>query len=125
MSMPVPRPHPDPLPQAGGGAVQAPPGPWREFWGSFSANAGAVAGLATVLVVILLALFAPWIAPYAPQLTDSSAFLKPPAWQAGGTWAHPLGTDAIGRDLLSRLIHGARLSCTSTFSAWPRTRRST
>jgi dipeptide transport system permease protein len=69
-----------------------------------------VAGLATVVVVILLALFAPWIAPYAPQLTDSSAFLKPPAWQAGGTWAHPLGTDAIGRDLLSRLIHGARLS---------------
>ena len=37
-------------------------------------------------------------------------FLKPPAWQAGGSWAYPLGTDAIGRDLLSRLIHGARLS---------------
>ena len=88
----------------------APPGPWREFWGSFRANAGAVAGLATVAAVILLALFAPWVAPYAPQLTDSSAFLKPPAWQAGGAWSHPLGTDAIGRDLLSRLIHGARLS---------------
>ena len=88
----------------------APPGPWREFWGSFRANLGAVAGLATVAAVILLALFAPWIAPYAPQLTDSSAFLKPPAWQDGGAWSHPLGTDAIGRDLLSRLIHGARLS---------------
>ncbi len=37
-------------------------------------------------------------------------FLKPPAWQAGGSWTYPLGTDAIGRDILSRLIHGARLS---------------
>jgi dipeptide transport system permease protein len=88
----------------------APPRPWREFWASFGANAGAVAGLATVVAVILMALLAPWIAPYAPQLTDSTAFLRPPVWQAGGSWAHPLGTDAIGRDMVSRLMHGARLS---------------
>ncbi len=89
---------------------QAPPHPLREFWSYFSANKGAVAGLAIVVLVLLVALFAPLLAPYAPDLTDSAVFLKPPAWQQGGAWAYPLGTDAIGRDILSRLIHGARLS---------------
>ena len=84
--------------------------PLREFWRHFSANAGAVAGLAIVVFVLLLAVFAPWLAPYPPDLTNNAAFLKPPAWQAGGSSAWLLGTDAIGRDLLSRLIHGARLS---------------
>lgn len=93
----------------GRGAV-IPPGPWREFWMHFSANAGAVAGLAIVVFVILLALFANVIAPHSPDLTNNQMFLKPPAWQEGGSWAYPLGTDAIGRDILSRLIHGARLS---------------
>jgi dipeptide transport system permease protein len=88
----------------------APPGPWREFWMAFSANRGAVMGLGVVIVLLLLALFAPWVAPHAPDLTNPAAFLKPPAWQAGGAWQHPLGTDAIGRDILSRLIWGARLS---------------
>ena len=87
-----------------------PPRPLREFWGYFSANHGAVAGLAIVVFVLLMAALAPLIAPYAPDLTNSSVFLKPPAWQSGGSAAHWLGTDAIGRDILSRIIHGARLS---------------
>jgi dipeptide transport system permease protein len=91
-------------------ALASPAHPLREFWRYFSANKGAVAGLLIVLTVLLLAAFAPFIAPYAPDLTDTSVFLVPPAWQNGGTWAHPLGTDAIGRDILSRLIYGARLS---------------
>jgi dipeptide transport system permease protein len=91
-------------------ATMAPPGPWREFWGDFRRNGGAVGGLAIVVAVILLALLAPVLAPHPPDLTNSAAFLKPPAWQAGGSWTYPLGTDAIGRDLLSRLIYGARLS---------------
>jgi dipeptide transport system permease protein len=86
------------------------PHPMREFWGYFSANKGALAGLAVVIGVLLLAALAPLVAPYAPDLTDSAVFLKPPAWQAGGSSAHWLGTDAIGRDILSRLIFGARLS---------------
>ena len=90
--------------------ARAPLGPWREFWGYFSANKGAVAGLAIVLLLLLVAMFADVIAPYSPVLTDNSVFLKPPAWQEGGSWAYPLGTDAIGRDMLSRLIHGTRLS---------------
>jgi len=87
-----------------------PPQPLREFWGYFSANRGAVAGLAIVVAVLLVALFAPLIAPYAPDRIDNTAFLRPPVWQDGGSTAFLLGTDAIGRDILSRLIHGARLS---------------
>lgn len=87
-----------------------PPHPLREFWRYFSSNKGAVGGLVIVVLVLLIALFAPFIAPYAPDLTDPNVFLKPPAWQAEGSSAHWLGTDAIGRDILSRLIFGARLS---------------
>ena len=96
--------------QAASSLPLAPPSPLREFWRHFSANPGAVAGLAIVVFVLLLAAFAPWLAPYPPDLTNNAAFLKPPAWQAGGSSAWLLGTDAIGRDMLSRLIHGARLS---------------
>jgi dipeptide transport system permease protein len=91
-------------------AAPVPPGPLKEFWLHFRANAGAVAGLAIVVFVLLVAAFAPWIAPYPPDLTNNAVFLKPPAWQTGGSASYPLGTDAIGRDILSRLIHGARLS---------------
>ena len=63
-----------------------------------------------IVAVVLVALFADVIAPHSPDLTDSSAFLKPPFWQEGGSLTYPLGTDAIGRDILSRLIYGARLS---------------
>jgi dipeptide transport system permease protein len=84
--------------------------PLQEFWRYFRANRGAVFGLSVVLFVITIAIFAPWLAPYSPNLTDNTVFLAPPAWQMGGSSAHLLGTDAIGRDLLSRLIFGARLS---------------
>jgi dipeptide transport system permease protein len=88
----------------------APPGPLREFWIAFSANRGAVAGLLVVASLLLIALFAPLLAPHMPYQTNSGAFLRPPSWQTGGSVEYLLGTDAIGRDLLSRLIHGARLS---------------
>ena len=87
------------------GAAPEPIGPLREFWGYFSANRGALAGLVIVIAVLLLAAFANAIAPWPPDLTNNTVFLKPPAWQDGGSWAYPLGTDAIGRDMLSRLIH--------------------
>ena len=90
----------------------APLHPLKDFWRYFSASRGAVLGLFIVITVLLLAAFAPVIAPYNPDLTDTTVSLVPPAWQAGGSSAHWLGTDAIGRDILSRLIHGARLSLT-------------
>ena len=88
----------------------APPSNWRIFWGDFTKNRGAVIGLALIVAVVLLAAFANVVAPHPPDLTNNAAFLRPPAWQTGGSWTYPLGTDAIGRDILSRLIHGARLS---------------
>ena len=88
----------------------APPHPLLEFWFYFRENFGAVAGLVVIVVLVLLALFADVVAPHSPILTNNAVFLKPPFWQQGGSIAYPLGTDAIGRDILSRLIHGARLS---------------
>jgi dipeptide transport system permease protein len=88
----------------------APPHPLAEFWSYFKDNTGAVIGLSIIVVLAVLAILADFVAPYSPILTDNTAFLRPPFWQAGGSLAHPLGTDAIGRDMLSRLIHGTRLS---------------
>ena len=88
----------------------SPPHPLREFWGYFSANHGAVAGLAVIVVVVLVAILADVIAPHSPYLTDTTVALKPPFWQEGGLLTYPLGTDPIGRDILSRLIYGSRLS---------------
>jgi peptide/nickel transport system permease protein len=65
--------------------------------------------LLTFLLVIP-ALFAPQVAPYDPLQGSLSKRLKPPAWQQGGTIEHPLGTDKLGRDMLSRIIYGARVS---------------
>lgn len=91
-------------------SANAPPHPLWEFWSDFRVNHGAILGLAVIVVMLLLAVFADIVAPHSPVLTDNSAFLKPPFWQAGGSLTYPLGTDAIGRDILSRLIHGTRLS---------------
>jgi len=88
----------------------APPHPLLEFWFDFKENFGAVAGLVVISVLLLLALSADIVAPHSPILTNTAVFLKPPFWQQGGSIVYPLGTDAIGRDILSRLIHGARLS---------------
>ncbi|HWD03764.1 MAG TPA: ABC transporter permease [Amycolatopsis sp.] len=70
---------------------------------------GAVAVTVLVLMV-LVALFAPLIAPYDPGAQDLLVRLHPPAWQAGGDASHLLGTDQLGRDILSRLCYGARVS---------------
>src|ERR1700722_8884278 len=63
-----------------------------------------------VLLAGLAALFAPAIAPHDPADADLLRRLQPPVWQAGGDWAYPLGCDGLGRDMLSRLIFGARIS---------------
>ncbi len=91
-------------------ASAGPPHPFMEFVSYFSANRGAVIGLGVIGVLAILGLFAEFLAPFSPTQTNSQVFLKPPVWQAGGVAGHWLGTDAIGRDMLSRLIYGARLS---------------
>ncbi|MCB8837819.1 ABC transporter permease subunit [Aurantimonas sp. VKM B-3413] len=82
----------------------------EEFWFYFSENKGAVGGLVVFALIVLTAIFAPLLAPHSPILTNNDAQLLPPAWQDGGQWTYFLGTDAIGRDILSRLLYGAQYS---------------
>jgi dipeptide transport system permease protein len=81
-----------------------------EFWTSFSENRGAVYGLFFFIAIVFIAIFADFVAPHQPNEQFRDAFLQPPFWQAGGQWRFPLGTDAVGRDVLSRLIFGSRYS---------------
>jgi dipeptide transport system permease protein len=90
--------------------TEAPPGPLLEFWRHFSENRGAVLGLFVIICMVVIALGAPWLAPYAPQEQYRDALLVPPAWTEGGSLRFWLGTDDVGRDMLSRLIYGARVS---------------
>ena len=80
------------------------------FWRQFRSNRGALIGLWFMVGVMLLALLADVVAPHSPVEQFLDSLLMPPVWQEGGSWEFILGTDAVGRDQLSRLIHGARYS---------------
>ncbi|MBV9734655.1 MAG: ABC transporter permease subunit [Acidisphaera sp.] len=86
------------------------PGSAKLFWRAFAVNRGAVLGLAIMLVIIATAALADLIAPHSPIEQFRDHFLTPPVWQHGGSMDFPLGTDDVGRDILSRLLYGARLS---------------
>jgi dipeptide transport system permease protein len=88
----------------------SPPGPFKEFWNYFCENRGALAGLIVFTMICLMAVFAAWIAPHSPSEQYRDSFLVPPFWSDGGTTRFILGTDAVGRDIFSRLIYGARYS---------------
>jgi ABC-type dipeptide/oligopeptide/nickel transport system permease subunit len=75
---------------------------WRLRWG--------LAAALVLLLIVLVTLAAPWLAPYSPVEVDIQHRLGPPAWMEGGKTDHWLGTDQIGRDLLSRMIYGGRVS---------------
>jgi peptide/nickel transport system permease protein len=70
-----------------------------------------------LFLVVIPAVFAPWVAPHDAFQGSLSDRLTPPAWQAGGTMEHILGTDKLGRDMLSRIIYGARVSLTVSLIA--------
>lgn len=89
---------------------RTPSGAVATFWASFSENKGAVLGLYVLSVIVLLAIFADVVAPHPPLVQYRDAIRVPPVWDAEGTWRFVLGTDGLGRDMLSRLIHGARVS---------------
>lgn len=93
-------------------ATNAPerPGRLREFWFYFRENRGAVIGLYVFIAFAIFAAFGPILAPYDPTEQFRQNILQPPVWQEGGSWAFVLGTDPLGRDMLSRLIEGARYS---------------
>jgi len=79
-------------------------------------NRSVVAGLILVGAVVAIAVLAPLLAPHDPYTQDLTRRLVPPIWHDKGTWANPLGTDNLGRDYLSRLLYGARMSLLIGFS---------
>ncbi|MBI9046558.1 MAG: ABC transporter permease [Anaerolineaceae bacterium] len=83
--------------------------PWQYRWKLVRRNKGAMLGLTILILFGLIALAAPWIAPYDPFKMDLLSTLSPP------TGEHWLGTDELGRDVLSRLIHGTRISLSIGF----------
>ncbi|MCO5159110.1 MAG: ABC transporter permease subunit [Aquamicrobium sp.] len=87
-----------------------PVSPFFENWHYFTRSRGAVVGLGVFMAMVAIAVLAPWIAPHDPAAQFRDALLVPPAWTENGRAAFLLGTDAVGRDILSRLIYGARFS---------------
>ncbi|EXL01902.1 ABC transporter permease [Aquamicrobium defluvii] len=83
---------------------------WRQNLRVFCANKSALFASAVVVLFVAMAIIAPIIAPHDPNDTDLFRRLQPPVWKEGGDWAYILGCDALGRDILSRLIYGSRIS---------------
>lgn len=81
----------------------------RRRWGIRSPKT-LVVTLTIIVGFVLVGLLGPHIAPEDPNRLELAGRLQPPVWQSEGSWDHPLGTDDLGRDTLSRLIHGARIS---------------
>ena len=91
--------------------LAAPRSPLTEAWTALRGNRAALVALGVIVALALSALLADLLAPHPPDTQYRDALLLPPAW-ASGNWTYPLGTDDVGRDVLSRLLHGARLSLT-------------
>ncbi|QWA11357.1 dipeptide ABC transporter permease DppC [Sodalis ligni] len=84
--------------------------PLQEFWHYFHRNKGAVIGLGYIVLMFVIAIGAGVIAPHGPAEQFREALLRPPVWMEGGSWQFILGTDDVGRDIMTRLMYGARLS---------------
>ena len=95
-----------PAPAAVEIALPKPPSVARRMFG----HPGLVIGLALLGLCVAMAVLAPLIAPYDPYTQNLDARLIPPVWFEKGSWAHPLGTDNLGRDYFSRTLYGARIS---------------
>ncbi len=90
----------------------APPHPLMEFWTYFSASKGAMLGLAILIVLIVVMIGADFLSPHLPSEQYRDFLRTPPFWIEGGTSQFLLGTDDLGRDILSRIMHGAQVSMT-------------
>lgn len=80
------------------------------MWTSLKRTRWPLIGMCFLIVLVLAAFLAPWLAPHDPTEVDIRKRLRPPAWADGSLEGHPLGTDPLGQDVLSRLISGARIS---------------
>lgn len=86
------------------------PSPFRQTWQEFSKSHVALIGLWVMIGFSLLIILGPFLAPYSPLEQNTDALLIPPAWAPNGGIDHVLGTDGLGRDILSRVIHGSRVT---------------
>jgi peptide/nickel transport system permease protein len=93
------------------------PSEWRRALRSLAQSRAAVVGMIVLAVVIVVALAANWITPHNPNEQVLERRLLPPAWMDGGSRSHVLGTDHLGRDILSRVIFGSRISLAVGLSA--------
>ena len=87
----------------------------KAAWVIFRHNKGAMIGLIVLCFILIMALIGPWIAPYDPAHQFNTSILVPPIWNDAGNFQYFFGTDDLGRDMLSRLLYGARLSLQLTF----------
>ncbi|RUO25797.1 peptide ABC transporter permease [Aliidiomarina minuta] len=86
------------------------PSPLRQVWHQFRRNLLAMSALYILIAIVFVTLFAPLLAPYSPTEQFTDYLSLPPAWSDNGNMRFLLGTDELGRDMLSRLLYGARLS---------------
>lgn len=91
-------------------AALAPVPAWRRSLHRVLGHRGLTLGGLLLLLIVLCAIFAPWLSPHDPYAQEVTQRLIPPFWHDKGGWEHPLGTDKLGRDYLSRLLFGARVS---------------
>ncbi len=103
-----------PLTQAPANAAPA-RGRLRTLFRLLSRDTAGLLGVSLFAIIVLTAVLAPVLAPHDPLDQNLSVAKQPPAWNVGGSWEYPLGTDNLGRDLLSRIIYGTRVSLTVGF----------
>lgn len=92
---------------------------WRDRLAYFGRllwrDRSGIVGLLVFAIVVFCAIFAPVISPYDPDEQNLRDGKLPPAWAEGGSWDHPFGTDALGKDIFSRVVYGTRVSLTVGF----------
>ncbi|USG66924.1 ABC transporter permease [Brevibacillus ruminantium] len=107
MSLPLESPTPQVNPVT---ASAKKPGRLRKFSRMLLKSKTGTVGLIIVVCVVLMSFFASTLAPHDPAKTQAAQRLKPPMWMEGGSAKHPLGTDNLGRDVLSRIMYGSQVS---------------
>lgn len=99
------------------GASLARPRTRPHAWTRLARDRKAQVGSILLFLIVVSAVGAPLLTPYSPDEQNVRAKLVPPAWRERGSWRHPLGTDQLGRDMLTRVLYGGRISLLVSFAA--------
>lgn len=91
------------------------PSPWQRTWSAFKSSHIAMVGLILLGIFVFFAIFAPFITPYDAIEQNIDGLLIPPSWVTSGSISHLLGTDALGRDIFTRIVYGCRVTLGSAF----------